>query len=259
MSDIEVRRVGAAQLLRFNRPLKKNALTGAMYGALADAIAEGERDPKVAAHAFIGSGGEFTAGNDIGEFLAAASDDGTTLRNVLRFVTLLPQVEKPMLAGVEGLAVGVGTTLLFHCDLVYATANARFQTPFVDLGLVPEAASSLLMPRRLGYGRAFEMLVLGAAFSAERMREAGLVNAVVEADDLEVVLLKAAAVLAAKPPAALAAARRLMRGDIQEVSRRIEDEAAIFVKALRSPEAREAFQAFVEKRPPDFSKLAGGT
>lgn len=115
------------------------------------------------------------------------------------------------------------------------------------------------MPRRLGYGRAFEMLVLGAAFSAERMREAGLVNAIVEADDLEVTLLKAAAALAAKPPAALAAARRLMRGDIRDVSRRIEDEVAIFTKALRSPEAREAFQAFVEKRPPDFSKLAGGT
>lgn len=249
MSEVEVKRIGATQLLRINRPVKKNALTGAMYGALADALTEGDRDQRIAAHVFMGAGGEFTAGNDIGEFLAAVSDDGTTLRNVLRFISLLPKVEKPMLAGVEGLAVGVGTTLLFHCDLVYATPSARFQTPFVDLGLVPEAGSSLLMPQRLGYARAFEMLVLGAMVSAERMREAGLVNAIVEADDLEVTVLRAAAALAAKPPAALAAARRLMRGDGREVARRIEDEAELFVKALRSPEARAAFQAFLEKRP----------
>ena len=254
MSDIEVKRVGHAQILRFNRPLKKNALTGEMYGALADALIEGDRDERVAAHCFMGAGGEFTAGNDIGEFIAAVSDDGTTMRNVLRFVSLLPRVEKPMIAGVEGLAVGVGTTLLFHCDLVYATANARFQTPFVDLGLVPEAASSLLMPERLGYARAFEMLVLGQPMSAERMREAGLVNAIVAAEELEPTLLKAAGALAAKPPAAVRAARALMRGDARRISARIEEEAAIFARALRSAEAREAFQAFIEKRAPDFKK-----
>lgn len=254
MSDIEVKRVGHAQILRFNRPLKKNALTGAMYAALADALVEGDRDDRVAAHCFMGAGGEFTAGNDIAEFVAAISDDGTTLRNVLRFVTLLPRVEKPMIAGVEGLAVGVGTTLLFHCDLVYATANARFQTPFVDLGLVPEAASSLLMPERLGYARAFEMLVLGLPATAERMREAGLVNAIVSAEELELTLLKAAGALAAKPPEAVRAARALMRGDARHISERIEEEAAIFARALRSAEAREAFQAFLEKRAPDFKK-----
>lgn len=248
MSEIEVRRIGATQLLRINRPVKKNALTGPMYGALADALVEGDRDPRIAVHAFVGSGGEFTAGNDIGEFLAAVSDDGTTLREVLRFVSLLPKIEKPMLAGVDGLAVGVGTTLLFHCDLVYATANARFQTPFVDLGLVPEAGSSLLMPQRLGYARAFEMLVLGAAVPAERMREAGLVNAIVSPDDLETTLLEAASALAKKPQAALATSRRLLRGDTRDVTRRIEDEAELFAKALRSPEARAAFQAFIEKR-----------
>ncbi|MFN3868518.1 MAG: crotonase/enoyl-CoA hydratase family protein [Hyphomicrobiaceae bacterium] len=254
MSDIDVKRVGHAQILRFNRPLKKNALTGAMYGALADALVEGDRDDRVAAHCFIGAGGEFTAGNDISEFVAAISDDGQTLLNVLRFVSLLPRVEKPMIAGVEGLAVGIGTTLLFHCDLVYATDDARFATPFVDLGLVPEAASSLLMPQRLGYARAFEMLVLGLPMTAERMREAGLVNAIVAPDDLEVVMLKAAAALAAKPPAALRAARSLMRGDVRRISERIEEEAAIFARALRSVEAREAFQAFIEKRAPDFKK-----
>jgi enoyl-CoA hydratase/carnithine racemase len=252
--DIEVKRVGAAQVLRFNRPLKKNALTGPMYAALADALEEGERDPHIAVHVFFGSGGAFTAGNDIGEFLASSSDDGATLLSVLRFINLLPRIEKPMLAGVEGLAVGIGATLLFHCDLVYATSDARFQTPFVDLGLVPEAGSSLLMPQRLGYARAFEMLVLGHVMSADRMREAGLVNAIVDAADLETVVLRAAATLAAKPPEALRLARELLRGDQKALARRIEDEAAIFARQLRSPEAREAFQAFLEKRPPDFKR-----
>lgn len=252
--DIEVKRVGAAQILRFNRPVKKNALTGPMYAALADALEQGERDPRLAVHVFLGSGGVFTAGNDIGEFLASSSDDGTTLMSVLRFIHLLPRIEKPMIAGVEGLAVGVGATLLFHCDMVLATSDARFQTPFVDLGLVPEAGSSLLMPQRLGYARAFEMLVLGHIMSAERMREAGLVNAIVDAAELEAAVLKVATALAAKPPEALRLARALMRGDTKAVSRRVEEEAEIFAQRLRSPEAREAFQAFLEKRPPEFKR-----
>lgn len=255
MTDIEVRRVGATQVLRFNRPLKKNALTSAMYGTLANALADGEQDPRVAAHVFMGAGRDFTAGNDISEFIEAVSDDGTTLANVLRFITLLPTIEKPMIAGVEGLAVGVGTTLLFHCDLVYASPDARFQTPFVDLGLVPEAGSSLLMVERLGYARAFEMLALGAVVTAERMREAGLVNAIVTPEDIEPTVLKAAAALAAKPPVALREARALMRGDPRRVADRIEAEAAIFARQLRSAEAQEAFRAFIEKRPADFARL----
>lgn len=252
--DIEVKRIGAAQILRFNRPLKKNALTTGMYSALADALEEGERDDRLAVHVFMGTGGVFTAGNDIAEFLASSSDDGASLMNVLRFISLLPHIEKPMIAGVDGLAVGVGATLLFHCDMVLATPEARFQTPFVDLGLVPEAGSSLLMPQRLGYARAFEMLVLGHVMTAERMREAGLVNAIVDAGELESSVQRLAMALAAKPPEALRLSRALMRGDTKALARRVEEEAEIFAKRLRSPEAREAFQAFLEKRPPDFRR-----
>ncbi len=252
MSEIEVTRTGAVQVLRMTRPEKKNALTREMYGALCDAIETGDEDPNVAAHVLLGSGGQFTSGNDIGDFLAAStSRDGVA--HVLRFIRLLPLIKKPVIAAVEGLAIGIGTTLLFHCDLVYATPDATFATPFLDLGLVPEAGSSLLMPRGMGYQRAFEMLVLGERFSAERAREAGFVNALVAAGDLEATALGAARRLASKPPEALAIARRLLRGKTEEISACVNEEAIAFEQRLKSPEAREAFQAFLEKRAPRFS------
>jgi enoyl-CoA hydratase/carnithine racemase len=257
MGNIEVRRIGAAQVMGFNRPEKKNALTGEMYDALSDALEAGDRDGSVAVHVFLGGNGVFTAGNDIGEFLTSSGGDQAVLKAVLRFIRLLPRVAKPMLAGVDGLAVGIGTTLLFHCDLVYASPTARFQTPFLDLGLVPEAASSLLMPARMGYARAFEMLVLGKVKDAAEMHSAGLVNAIVASDQLEAEVMGVAGELARKPPAALAQARRLMRGDVETMSRRTDEEAAIFARQLQSAEAREAFQAFLEKRAPDFSKPPG--
>jgi hypothetical protein len=162
-TDVEVSRVDGAQLLRLARPEKKNALTGAMYSALCDAIEKGDADSSIAAHVIIGSGGTFTAGNDLGDFLATSRGTGVLGTDVLRFVRLLPVIRKPVIAAVDGNAIGIGTTLLFHCDLVYATPGSTFATPFLDLGLIPEAASSLLMPMRMGYARAFEMLVLGAA------------------------------------------------------------------------------------------------
>lgn len=252
--DIAIKRSGAAQIIRLDRPHKKNALTGPMYQAMCDALEAGDKDPGVAAHVFLGAPGAFSAGNDIGEFLASAMGDNAVTKAVLRFIRLLPRVQKPMLAGVDGLAVGIGTTLLFHCDLVYATPASRFQTPFLDLGLVPEAGSSLLMPARLGHARAFEMLVLGTAMDGEAMRAAGLLNAVVAADALEPTVLAAAQALAMKPPAALAAARRLLRGDADALARRIDEEAEVFMRQLRTSEAREAFQAFLEKRPPRFER-----
>lgn len=254
MSNVEIARVAATQVLRLNRPEKKNALTGDMYDALSDALEAGDKDPDVAVHVFFGNKVAFTAGNDIGEFLSSSRGGPSALKAVLRYVRLLPRVAKPMLAGVDGLAVGIGTTLLFHCDMVYASTAARFQTPFLDLGLVPEAASSLLMPARMGYARAFEMLVLGQAMDGAEMHAAGLVNAIVESDALEAHVLGVAAQLARKPPAALAQARLLMRGDREAVVRRIDEEAVIFAQQLQSTEAHEAFQAFVEKRTPDFTK-----
>lgn len=257
MAEIDVARDGAVQILRLARAEKKNALTGAMYDALSDALEMGDADPSLAAHVVVGSAGVFSAGNDIGDFVRSATGDGAVLRSVLRFLRVLPRVEKPLIAGVDGLAVGIGTTLLLHCDLVYASPQSVFRTPFLDLGLVPEAGSSLLMPQRIGYQRAFEMLVLGETFSAERMREAGMVNALVGADVLEAHALAAARRLAAKPPAALAAARRLLRGDGSRLAAVIDEEANIFAARMKSAEAREAFAAFLEKRPPDFTRIRG--
>lgn len=253
-TEIAIWRDGPIQVLRIARPEKKNALTGAMYGAIADAIEAGDADDTIAAHILTGSGGVFTAGNDIGDFLATARGTGGLDKNVVRFIRLLPLIKKPLIAAVDGDAIGIGTTLLFHCDLVYAAPDATFATPFLDLGVVPEAASSLLMPARMGYTRAFAMLALGDPMSADDALAAGFVNAIVPASDLEATAVTAAKRLAAKPPEALAIARRLMRGDPELVLARMDEEVAAFRERLRSPEAIEAFTAFFEKRAPNFRK-----
>ena len=249
---VVVERVGRVQVLRLARPEKKNALTRAMYARLSDAIEMGDGDSNIAAHVLIGAEGVFTAGNDITDFLAAGRGDFAMVQEVLRFIRLLPLIRKPLIAAVDGAAIGIGTTLLFHCDLVYATPDAVFATPFLDLGLVPEAGSSLLMPRLMGYQRAFEMLVLGATFDASRAVAAGFVNAIVPAGTLEAVARDAAERLARKPPEALAIARQMLRGDTSALEQCVIDEALAFQKRLASPEAQEAFQAFLEKRPPRF-------
>ncbi|MGF1651294.1 MAG: crotonase/enoyl-CoA hydratase family protein [Hyphomicrobiaceae bacterium] len=258
MGSIEglgITRAGAAQIFRFERPEKKNALKSEMYTAIREALIAGDADPEVVAHMFIGSGGVFTAGNDINEFAKRAEGDTGLSSHVQAFIRHLPLVQKPMVAAVDGLAVGIGTTLLLHCDLVYATPSASLRTPFIDLALVPEAGSSLLAPLRLGHARAFELLVLGEPMTAVKAEAAGLVNAVVAPDVLEATALAAIARLAAKPPAALALSRRMLRGDPSAVAQRIDDEIRIFTERLSSPEAREAFLAFFEKRKPDFSKF----
>ncbi len=252
---IDISVADGVQTIRFARPEKKNALTGPMYAAMNEALASGDASPAVVAHLFIGSGGIFTAGNDINDFLAETQASGQLSGAVVQFIRSLPLVKKPMIAAVEGLAVGIGTTLLFHCDLVYAAPSAALVTPFLDLGIVPEAGSSLLAPMRMGYARAFELLILGEPLPAERAREAGIVNAVVPTAELEDTARNAARKLAAKPPGALAASRRLMRGDPAAVVARIDEEVRIFGDRLRSGEAREAFSAFLEKRRADFSKV----
>ncbi len=257
MADVSITTTDGVQIIRLTRAGKKNALTSAMYATMTEALAVGDADPGVAAHLFVGSGGVFCAGNDIGDFLEHSGKDGGLGTLVVGFIRALPTTRKPMIAAVDGLAIGVGTTMLLHCDLVYATPAARFRTPFLDLGILPEAGSSLLMPRRMGHVRAFEMLALGAPYSAEQARDAGLINAIVPADKLETTALDAGRRLAAKPPEALAIARKLMRGDPAEIVERIDAEIVEFARRLASPEAKEAFQAFLEKRPADFKKLRG--
>jgi len=257
-SGIEISIQDQVQIIRFARPEKKNAFTAASYTAMTEALAAGDASGDVAVHLFVGSERVFTAGNDIGDFLASAEAGGGGQRlsqPVRGFIRALPRVQKPMIAAVDGLAVGIGTTLMFHCDLVYATPEASFRTPFVDLGLVPEAGSSLLGPRRMGYARAFQLLVLGEPMSSTEAREAGLVNAIVAAEELEAAALTAGARLARKPPGALKAARALMRGSPDEIVNQIDAEARVFSERMSSPEAKEAFQAFLEKRAPDFTKI----
>lgn len=257
MSDVVVSCSEGVQTLRLNRVAKKNALTGEMYETLTRALKEGDGDPTVKVHLFTGTDGVFCAGNDINDFLKNSQGDNAVANPVIGFVSTLPKVKKPMIAAIDGIAIGIGTTMLFHCDLVYATPSAVFATPFLDLGLVPEAGSSVLMPSRMGYARAVEMLLLGEKFDAERMSQAGVVNKIVPADQLEEVALQAAQRLAAKPPNALQQARALMRGEHQSLGSCMQAEFAAFSAALTSPEAREAFEAFLQKRKPDFSKVAG--
>ncbi len=235
-------------VIRLMRPEKKNALSVAMYRGIADALEAGERDGEIAAHVILGSEGVFSAGNDIADFAALSGGDTTGLDDVLRFVRLLPMLKKPVVAGVDGLAVGVGTTLLFHCDLVYASDRSQFITPFVDLGLVPEAGSSLLAPLRMGYARAFELLVLGETFSADKMREAGLVNQVLSPEQVDDAALASAKRLADKPATALALSRSLIRGDLVQLGERIEAELRLFKARLGSEEAKAAFFNFLAKQ-----------
>ena len=253
---ISVRKDGHVLRLGFNRPEKKNAITAPMYAALARGLAEAARDDAVRVVLFEGAGDFYTAGNDIADFLAGAAttpdEEGSV--PVVRFLQAIATAEKPMVAAVQGPAVGVGVTMLLHCDLVYASETATFHAPFVDLALVPEAASSLLLPRLAGYQRAAEMFMLGARINAERAREFGFVNAVVAPDALEETAMNAARALSEKAPAALRLTRRLMKGERSDILARMTEEGEHFDAQLGSPEFREVGTAFMEKRKPDFSK-----
>ncbi|PKU23266.1 enoyl-CoA hydratase-related protein [Telmatospirillum siberiense] len=252
MTDlIEISRDGAVQIVRMARPEKKNALTQAMYGGLANALAAGEKDDDLLVHVLAGAGADFTAGNDLNDFLALERLTGTDLE---RFLLTLAGLEKPVVAAVKGAAIGIGSTMLLHCDLVVAATDSRFQFPFVNLGLVPEAASSLLLPRLSGYQRAAELLLLGEPFDAGKAREIGLANAVVAVGEEEGAALALAHRLAARPRQALRQAKALLKREPEPVTERIAREARLFEAALRSEELREAVAAFREKRPPDFSR-----
>jgi enoyl-CoA hydratase/carnithine racemase len=242
--DIEVIREGAVLSAAFARPQKKNAITGAMYEALIEAFETAARDPEIGALVISGKGGVFTAGNDIGDFLAVGLRE-TGDFPAWRFVSTVAEFEKPLIAAVDGLAVGVGTTLCLHCDLVYASPQARFQTPFVDLGLVPEAGSSLLAPQRFGRAKASELLLLAEPFGAEEALRLGLINAILPQSEVLPHAMRKAAALAAKPRAALLATRRLMRGDPEALKAQMAAERHAFSAALKSPEAHAAFQAFL--------------
>lgn len=246
-NNIDITCAGAVQTLRFARPEKKNALTSAMYGALAKALEAANGDDGIAVNLLLGSPGIFTAGNDIGDFMRIAAAGHGLGASILRFLRALATSEKPLVAGVDGAAIGIGTTLLMHCDHVVVSGRSVFMTPFVDLGLVPEAASSLIAPRLMGHVRAFELLVMGKEFSAGAALDAGLVNRVVDPDALEDTASEAAAAIAAKPRRAMLMARRLIKGDPEDILARIDAEAECFAERLTSREAQAAFTAFMQK------------
>ncbi len=237
-----------------NRPAKKNALTAPMYQAMADALRASEADAAVRCIVIHGSAEAFTAGNDLEDFLndPPLGDDAP----VFRFLTALPACTKPLVAAVAGPAIGVGTTMLLHCDLVYAGENARFALPFAQLGLCPEAASSLLLPMAVGHLRAAEKLLLGEPFGAEEAREMGLVNKVLPAAEVVDHALAQAGKLARLPASSLRATKRLMKAGLDAaIVQRMHAEGAEFRAMLTAPAAREAFSAFLGKRKPDFAKL----
>jgi len=248
MSDpIVVQDDGAVRIIRLNRPEKKNALTQPMYAAITRALHEAQANDAIRCLMIIGTPGVFSAGADIGEFLESAQAGGLR-SHTLDFLKALVHNQKPLVAAVGGLAVGIGTTMLFHCDYVVAAAEATFTTPFLKLALIPEAASSLLAPMRMGYARAFSMLVMGRPLTAAQACDAGLVNEVVGGAEVEAAAMKAAQEIAALPAGAVAVSRRLMRGHIDAVARQIDTEVAHFKDRLTSDEARAAFTTFLARK-----------
>jgi enoyl-CoA hydratase/carnithine racemase len=255
MSQIEVECDGAVTSIAINRPEKKNALTADMYDALSQAVEEAEADAGVRVLLLHGKGDAFTAGNDLQDFLQKPWK-GQARPPAVRFINAVAHASKPIVAAVHGLVVGVGTTILLHCDLVYAAEETRFMMPFVNLGIVPEAASTVLLPLLIGRQRASELFMLGAPLAAQRAYEIGMVNAVLPVDKLLATAAEAAQALAAKPAAALRATKTLMRRHYQaEVDRALREEVEVISERLESAETREALAAFLEKRKPDFSKL----
>jgi enoyl-CoA hydratase/carnithine racemase len=252
--DISISKEKGIISISFNRPGKKNAITAAMYQAMADALQDAEGDPSVRVIIIAGSSEIFTAGNDLEDFLNNPAQGHDT--PVARFMRQLSGASKPVIAAVSGAAIGIGSTLLLHCDLVYAAENARFSMPFAQLGLCPEFSSSLLLPQMVGHHRAAEKLMLGEFFSAEEACGMGLVNRVLPAAELASFVRAQAEKLAALPAASLRTTKHLMKGNQAPVEERMKEEGRLFGELLVTREAKEAFSAFLEKRKPDFTKFS---
>ncbi len=254
MSDILIHTEAGVMTITLNRVEKKNSINQAMYSAMADALLQATDDAAIRVVVFQGAITIFSAGNDIGDFLNGPSS--TQESPVFRFLRGISSFPKPIVAAVCGPAVGIGTTMLFHCDLVYAGDNAAFSMPFVNLGVCPEAASSLLVPQMMGYHRAAEALLLGEPFMAEAALEVGLVNRIVPPTEANNLAQAQARKLAAKPLSSLIETKRLMKkGQAPQIAQQIAEEAVSFGRMMKEPAAREAFMAFMEKRKPDFSKV----
>jgi enoyl-CoA hydratase/carnithine racemase len=240
----------ATRMIKLRRPEKKNAITQEMYRAMSEAIDTAQNNPAIRCMVITGGSGAFTAGNDLEDFLKDGTSNADTPRasNATKFLYSLAHNVKPLIAAVDGIAIGIGTTMLFHCDYVVASTIATFSTPFIHLGLVPEGASSLLMPRTMGYQRAFAMLVMGRPVSADDARVAGFVNAVVSPGHTEAEARKVAREICELPAEAVAISRKLLRPPSEDLTRRIDQESHLFGERMRSREAVAAFKAFFARK-----------
>jgi enoyl-CoA hydratase/carnithine racemase len=251
MSDISERILFSTEkgvaTIRMNRPDKKNALTGDMYSRMSEALDTANADEAVNAILILGTPGAFSAGNDIADFMQVAMSGKREDMSVFGFLERIIQAPKPLFAGVDGLAIGIGTTMLMHCDYVVASDQSLFKTPFVDLGLVPEAGSSLIGPHMMGYHKAFSLLGMGEAFSSEDAKDAGFVTRICSSNELEETALAAAQNIASKPQQAVKLSRDMLRGDRADVLKRMREEAVLFGERLESEEAKNAFMAFMQK------------
>src|SRR5580704_15364921 len=253
MTDIVTERSGSILRIQFNRPSKKNAMTSAMYITMADLLEAAAKDDSVRVVLWHGAGDSFCAGNDLEDFLKNPMGPGDSPQS--RLIDAFIAFDKPIVAAVQGFAIGGGTTMLTHCDFVYASETAKFQMPFINLALVPEFGTSYSLPARIGYLRAAELIELGLPFDAQRAAELGLVTRVVPDQKLLATATETAQKLAEKPAGALQACKRLMRQPVRsqlEKTARLENEE--YAVRLRSAEAKEAFTAFIEKRRPDFTR-----
>jgi enoyl-CoA hydratase/carnithine racemase len=238
----------ATRVIKLRRPEKKNAITPDMYRAMSEAIDTAQNNPAIRAVIISGGSGVFTAGNDLEDFLKDSTSSGPRLSNATKFLYSLAHNTKPIIAAVDGVAIGIGTTMLFHCDYVLASNTATFATPFIHLGLVPEGASSLLMPRTMGYQRAFATLIMGRTMNADDAHEAGFVNVVVAPGHTEAEARKVAREICALPAEAVAISRKLLRPPPEDLTRRIDQESHLFGERMRSTEAVAAFQAFFSRK-----------
>src|SRR6266403_2080836 len=241
---------GATRVITLRRPEKKNAITQDMYRAMSGAIDTAQNNPAIRCLIITGGSGVFTAGDDLDDFLnEGTSNTGTapSANNAIKFLYSLAHNVKPIIAAVDGVAIGIGTTMLFHCDYVLASKTATFSTPFIHLGLVPEGASSLLMPRTMGYQRAFATLVMGRTVSADDARVAGFVNVVVSPGHTEAEARKVAREICALPAEAVAISRKLIKLPPEDMTRRIDQEGHLFRERMRSKEAIAAFNAFFSR------------
>jgi len=255
MSDIITERSGHIMQIQLNRPEKKNAMTLAMYNTLADLLSDAAKDDRIRVVLWHGAGDSFSAGNDIEDFLKNPPGAGESPQ--ARLIEALINFDKPIVVAVQGAAIGGGTTMLTHCDFVFAGESAKFQMPFVNLALVPEFGTSYSVPARIGYLRAAELVLLGLPFDAKRAAELGLVTRIVADQQVLPTAIGAAQHLTAKPPAALQSCKRLMRSSTREpLERAVKLENEEFSVRVRSAEAKEAFTAFIEKRKPNFDAVS---